>query len=89
MTEPRNPFEGGTSDPVVLSDEDRAELTALREERGRRAAEAEAAKAAEPEPYLYLHLADGRVIPSTGQMTHYKGVQVVGAYPITKEEVTE
>lgn len=101
MTDPRNPFEGqaernqesrARSQPETFTDEDRAELMALREERAQRRAEVEARakaeKEAEPEPTHWLHLADGRIIESSGQMTHYKGIQVVGSYPITKEEVT-
>jgi hypothetical protein len=72
-----------------LSDEDRAELDKLRQERADRQAAEEKAKAdapPDPDPIYWLHLANGEVIESTGQMTHYKGIQVVGAYPITKEE---
>jgi hypothetical protein len=30
----------------------------------------------------WLHLADGRVVTTKGVMSHYDGLQVIGAYPM-------
>lgn len=74
----------------ALSDDERAELERLRQDKAARdqadAEAAEKAKADEPDPTHWLHLADGRVIESAGQMTHYKGIPVIGSYPIVEEE---
>lgn len=76
-----------------LTPEERDELNKLRAERAARdeqAAKAEAdAKANEPAPAFWLHLANGEVIESTGVMTHYKNIPVIGAYPITEMEGAE
>jgi hypothetical protein len=75
-----------------ITAEEKQELAALRADRkSREAAEkkaAEEAAAAEPEPAYWLTLANGDVIESTGQMTHYKGIPVVSAHRIVEEETT-
>lgn len=72
------------AEPQPLTETERNELEQFRAQKLREAVAA--LQADEAKPYLYLHLADGRIIKSAGQMTHYKGIQVIGAYPITKEE---
>lgn len=67
-----------------LSEDERAELERYRA--GNNAQVASTTEPEEPKPQYWLHLANGDVIESTGQMTHYKGIQVIGCYPITEEE---
>lgn len=74
------------SEPTMgsLSTDERAELEALRAEK---ASQPPPPDPDAPPPNVYwLHLANGEVIESAGQMTHYKGIQVIGCYPITEKE---
>lgn len=65
-----------------LSEDERAELERFRTEAAHKAqAEAQAADAP-PAPTHVLVLANGSRVETAGQMTQYKGVPVVGAYPI-------
>lgn len=76
----------GSMGAVQFTEEDAADLAAMRAERkARQEAEAEAAEEAKrnaPPISHRLHLADGRVIESAGTMTHYDGVLVVNSAPV-------
>jgi hypothetical protein len=76
---------------VEFTEEDAADLAALREERKARAAaeaEAEAERKRNAPPIShYLTLADGRVIESAGTMTHYNGVMVINSSPVEEGHV--
>jgi hypothetical protein len=67
-----------------LSEKDRAELEALRAEKAK--ADAPPDPDAEPEPIYWLTLANGDVVESTGQMTHYKGIPVIATHRIVEKE---
>lgn len=75
-----------------MNNDDQEELDQLRKEKANREKrEAKAAqdeKNAEPEPIYWLTLANGEVVKSTGQMTHYKGIPVVGCARIVEKEET-
>lgn len=66
-----------------LSDADRRELEALRAEHAKNAPPD---PDAEPEAIYWLTLANGEVIESSGQMTHYRGVPVIAVHPIVEME---
>lgn len=72
----------------TLTDSERAELDQLRADKA--AADAAPAAPAIPPPppvqKYWLHLANGDVIETDGQMTMYQGIQVIGAYPVTEKE---
>lgn len=68
-----------------LSESERYELEQLRREKALASAPAPDPNEP-PKPIYWLHLANGEVIESAGQMTHYKGIQVIGCYPITEKE---
>jgi hypothetical protein len=71
---------------VEFTEEDAADLAALRAERkakkeAEEEAEAERKRNAPPISH-YLTLADGRVIESAGTMTHYDGIPVTHSAPV-------
>jgi hypothetical protein len=76
----------GTMGSVQFTEEDAADLKAMRAEReARKAAEAEAeaeAKKNAPPISHRLLLADGRVIESAGTMTSYDGIAVIQSTPV-------
>lgn len=83
----------GASLPDSFNDDDRAELTKLREDRqARETAQREADEKAErerPEISHYLHLANGETVESAGTMTDYNGIAVIGSYPVEEREAAK
>jgi hypothetical protein len=66
-----------------FTDEDRAELAALREERkAREKAAADEAERTKIVPTHYLLLDDGTTVESQGVMTHFNGHAVINHSPI-------
>jgi hypothetical protein len=66
----------------VMSAEDEADLLAFRAQQEQLRIEAE--KIAPPPPSHYLHLENGQVVKSAGTMTHWHGLAVVNAVPISE-----
>lgn len=74
-----------TQESQPLTDDERAELERYRAEKQNPQAQ-QPPEEKEPENLYWLLLGNGKVVESTGQMTHYRGIQVVACTPIVEEE---